>query len=237
MAATTGDSNKLQVLVPGDIGFIGSHCIIELINAGYEPIVVDNLSNFSIVCLQRVEQIVGCRIINYKIDCLDLEGLRDIFKKHSTYAIMNFAAWKSVDESVEKPVLYYKNNVGYLLNLLTVLFVFFFKPINHDFLTIVYGSPKYLSFDEKHPYIGDSITNPYGKNLIGEGPIGRPNNLMPYVAQVAVGRLLHMNVTGTDHDTPDGTGIRDYIHVVDMTTGHIACMNKFKENSSLQTYL
>ncbi|CAF1290511.1 unnamed protein product [Rotaria sordida] len=141
MAATTGDSNKLQVLVPGDIGFIGSHCIIELINAGYEPIVVDNLSNFSIVCLQRVEQIVGCRIINYKIDCLDLEGLRDIFKKHSTYAIMNFAAWKSVDESVEKPVLYYKNNVA-----------------------IVYGSPKYLSFDEKHPYIGDSITNPYGKS-------------------------------------------------------------------------
>lgn len=116
----SSDQNKLQVLVPGGVGFIGSHCVIELVNAGYEPIVIDNLSNSSIECLKRVEQIVGRKITNYIVDCLDLEGLRDVFKKHSFYAIINFAALKSVGESVQKPVLYYKNNVGALINLLTV---------------------------------------------------------------------------------------------------------------------
>ncbi|CAF2748653.1 unnamed protein product [Rotaria sp. Silwood2] len=271
MAATADDSNKLQVLVPGGIGFIGSHCVIELINGGYEPIVVDNLSNSSIICLQRVEQIVGRKITNYKIDCLDLESLRDVFKKHSIFAVMNFAALKSVGESVEKPVLYYKNNVGCLLNLLTCMEEFNVKNILFSSSATVYGAPKYLPLDEKHPCIGDAITNPYGKSkyvcehilkdtaiahpdwniiilryfnpvgahesgLIGENPIGKPNNLMPYVAQVAVGRLPHVNVTGTDYDTPDGTGVRDYIHVVDLATGHLACMKKFKENCGLQIY-
>ncbi|CAF4271366.1 unnamed protein product [Rotaria sp. Silwood2] len=259
------DSNKLQVLVPDGIGFIGSHCVIELINAGYEPIVVDNLSNSSIVCLQRVEQIVGCKITNYKIDCLDLESLRDVFKRHSIFAIMNFAAMKSV----EKPVLYYKNNVGSLLKLLTCMKEFNIKNFLFSSSATVYGAPNYLPLDEKYPWIGDAITNPYGKSkyvcehilkdrgiahpdwniiilryfnpvgahesgLIGEDPIGKPNNLMPYVAQVTVGRLPHMNVTDTDYDTPDGTDVRDYIHVVDLATGHIACMKKFKENCGLQ---
>lgn len=133
---TTETEDKRQVLVPGGVGFIGSHCVIELINAGYEPIVIDNLSNssigtgilkilkecntFIVDCLKRVEKITGRKITNYKVDCLDIENLRDVFKKHSIYAIINFAALKSVGESVQKPVLYYKNNVGALINLLTV---------------------------------------------------------------------------------------------------------------------
>ncbi|CAF3952608.1 unnamed protein product, partial [Rotaria sp. Silwood1] len=118
MTAATGDQKKQYVLVPGGAGFIGSHCVIELITAGYIPIVVDNEHNSSAECLKRVEQITGCQIINYKIDCLDIENLRNIFKKYLIYAIINCAALKSVGESVQKPILYYKNNIGCLLNLL-----------------------------------------------------------------------------------------------------------------------
>jgi len=178
---------------------------------------------------------------------------------------------KSVGESVEKPVLYYKNNVGALLNLLTCMEEFNVKNFIFSSSATVYGKPQYLPLDEKHPCVGDAITNPYGKSkyvcehvlkdtciahpdwniillryfnpvgahesgLIGEDPVGRPNNLMPYVAQVAVGRLPHVNITGTDYDTPDGTGVRDYIHVVDLVIGHIAAMQKFKENCGLKIY-
>ena len=170
-----------EVLVPGGVGFIGSHCVIELVKAGYVPIVVDNLSNSSIGkrrrgielnwieiygldCLKRVEKITGTTITNYQVDCLDLEALRNVFKKHSIYAIINFAALKSVGESVEKPVLYYKNNVGALINLLTCMEEFNVKNFIFSSSATVYGKPQYLPLDEKHPCEGDAITNPYGKS-------------------------------------------------------------------------
>jgi len=117
------DSGKRNVLVPGGAGYIGSHCVIELVQAGYEPIVIDNESNASLECLKRIEKITGTKLIYYKLDCLDLDGLRNIFRKHSIYAIVNCAALKSVGESVEKPVLYYRNNIGSLMNLLTVSWI------------------------------------------------------------------------------------------------------------------
>ncbi|CAF1493710.1 unnamed protein product [Rotaria sp. Silwood1] len=265
MTAATGDQKKQYVLVPGGAGFIGSHCVIELITAGYTPIVVDNEHNSSVECLKRVEQITGCQIINYKIDCLDIENLRNIFKKYLIYAIINCATLKSVGESVQKPILHYKNNIGCLLNLLTCMEEFNVKNFLFSSSATVYGTPKYLPFDEKHPCIGDAITNPYGKSilkdtivahpewniiilryfnpvgahktgLIGEDPIGKPNNLMPYIAQVAVDRLLYVNIFGTDYDTSDGTGVRDYIHVVDVAIGHIAAMKQFEMNLWFKSY-
>ncbi|CAF1458766.1 unnamed protein product [Rotaria sp. Silwood1] len=236
MTAATGDQKKQYVLVPGDAGFIGSHCVIELITAGYAPIIVDNEHNSSAECLKRVERITGCQIINYKIDCLDIENLRNIFKKYLIYAIINCAALKSVGESVQKPILYYKNNIGCLLNLLTCMEEFNVKNFLFSSSATVYGTPKYLPLDEKHPCIGDAITNPYGKSLIGEDPIGKRNNLMPYIAQVAVGRLPYVNIFGTDYDTSDGTGVREYIHVVDVAIGHIAAMKQFEMNCGLKIY-
>ncbi|CAF4554438.1 unnamed protein product [Rotaria sp. Silwood2] len=162
MTATTGDQKKQYVLVPGGAGFIGSHCVIELITVGYTPIVVDNECNSSAECSKRVEQITGCQIIDYKIDCLDLENLRNIFKKYSIYAIINCAALKAVDESVQKPILYYKNNIGCLLNLLTCMEEINVKNFLFSSSATIYGIPKYLPLDEKHPCIGDAITNPYG---------------------------------------------------------------------------
>ncbi|CAF1302983.1 unnamed protein product [Rotaria sp. Silwood1] len=263
------DQKKQYVLVPGGAGFIGSHCVIELITAGYAPIVVDNEHNSSAECLKRVEQITGCQIINYKIDCLDLENLRNIFKKYLIYAIINCAALKSVGESVQKSILYYKNNIGCLLNLLTCMEEFNVKNFLFSSSATVYGTPKYLPLDEKHPCIGDAITNPYGKSkyicehilkdtivahpewniillryfnpvgahktgLIGKDPIGKSNNLMPYIAQIAVGRLPYGNIFGTHYDTSDGTGVRDYIHVVDVAIGHIAAMKQFEMNCGLK---
>ncbi|CAF0908213.1 unnamed protein product [Adineta steineri] len=269
--ATSDKPNKRQVLVPGGAGYIGSHCVIELVKDGYEPIILDNESNSSIECIKRIQQIVGCDIISYKIDCLDLESLRDIFRKHSIYAIIHCAALKAVGESVQKPILYYRNNIGSLLNLLTCMEEFNVKNFIFSSSATVYGTPKYLPLDEKHPCIGDAIVNPYGKSkymcehilkdttvahpdwniiilryfnpvgahesgLIGESPIGKPNNLMPYIAQVIVGRLPHVNIYGTDYDTPDGTGVRDYLHVVDTATGHTAAMKKLEENCGLKIY-
>ncbi|CAF4470266.1 unnamed protein product, partial [Rotaria socialis] len=240
MKATSVDQRNQYVLIPGGAGFIGSNCVIELVTAGYTPIVLDNECNSSAECLRRVEQITGSKIINYKMDCLDLEGLRSIFKQYPIYAIINCAALKSVGESVEKPILYYNNNVGCLLNLVTCMEEFNVKNFILSSSATVYGPPKYLPIDEKHPCVGDDITNPYGKSkyicehilkdataahpewnvillryfnpigahktgLIGEDPIGRPNNLMPFIAQVAVGRLPYVNIFGTDYDTPDGT--------------------------------
>ncbi|CAF1136090.1 unnamed protein product [Rotaria sordida] len=271
MTEVSGDQKKQYILVPGGAGFIGSHCVIELVTAGYTPIAVDNECNSSRECLKRVEQITGCKIISYKIDCLDLESLRDIFKKYPIYAIINCAALKSVGESVQKPILYYKNNIGCLLNLLTCMEEFNVKNFLFSSSATVYGTPKYLPLDEKHPCIGDAITNPYGKSkyicehilkdtmvahpewniillryfnpvgahktgLIGENPIGKPNNLMPYIAQVVVGRLPYVNIFGTDYNTPDGTGVRDYIHVVDVAMGHIAAMKQFEINCGLKIY-
>ncbi|CAF4039182.1 unnamed protein product, partial [Rotaria sordida] len=234
-----GDQKKQYVLLPGGAGFIGSHCVIELITVGYTPIVVDNECNSSAECLKRVEQITGCQIIDYKIDSLDLENLRNIFKKYSIYATLNCATLKAVDESCMEE-----------FNVKNFLF---------SSSATVYGTPKYLPLDEKHPCIGDAITNPYDTiiaqsewniillryfnpvgahktGLIGENPIGKPNNLMSYIAQVAVGRLPYVSIFGTDYDTPDGTSVRDYIHVVHVAIGHIAAMKQFEMNCGLKIY-
>ncbi|CAF0789499.1 unnamed protein product [Didymodactylos carnosus] len=256
------NQQHLKILVPGGIGYIGSHCVIELVKVGYEPILVDNGCNSSLECLSRVEQIVGKKLIHYEIDILDVNQLERIFTEHTIFAILHLAALKSVGESIQKPLLYYRNNCMEKFGVKNFLF---------SSSATVYGSPQYLPLDEKHPCVGDQITNPYGKSKyvaehilkdasiahkdwnivilryfnpvgahesgkIGEDPVGTPNNLMPYVAQVAVGRLPHVNVMGTDYDTPDGTGVRDYIHVVDLAIGHVAAMNKFKENCGLKIY-
>ncbi|UJR31548.1 hypothetical protein I4U23_019035 [Adineta vaga] len=269
--ATSENQKKRQVLVPGGAGYIGSHCVVELVKDGYQPIILDNGSNSSSECIKRLEQIVGCEIISYKIDCLDLERLRDVFKEQSIYAVIHCAALKSVGESVQKPVLYHRNNVGSLINLLTCMEEFNVKNFVFSSSATVYGIPKYLPLDEKHPCTGDAIVNPYGKSkyicehilrdtinahsdwniiilryfnpvgahesgLIGEDPIGKPNNLMPYLAQVAIDRLSHLNIYGTDYDTPDGTGVRDYLHVVDVATGHTAAMKKLEENCGFKIY-
>lgn len=242
-----------------------------MIKAGYEPIVIDNGCNSSKECAKRIEQITGSSLISYTVDCLNLDALREIFRKHSIHAIIHCAAVKSVAQSVEKPIFYYRNNVGCLLNLLMCMEEFNVKNFVFSSSATVYGAPQYLPLDEKHPCVGDTIANPYGKSkymcehvlkdavkahsdwnviilryfnpvgahesgLIGEDPVGRPNNLMPFIAQVAVGRFSHVNVMGTDYETPDGTGVRDYIHVVDLAVGHIAAMKKLDENCGLQVY-
>ena len=252
----------MSILVTGGAGFIGSHTCVELLNAGYEVVVVDNLYNASKKALERVEQITGKKVTFYEADILDRDALNAIFDKEQVESVIHFAGYKAVGESVRKPIEYYYNNITGTLILCDVMRKHNVKNIVFSSSATVYGDPAFIPITEECPK--GKITNPYGQTkgmleqvltdifvsdpewrvvllryfnpigahksgLIGEDPKGIPNNLVPYVAQVAIGKLKCLGVFGNDYDTHDGTGVRDYIHVVDLAKGHVAAIQKVEK--------
>lgn len=246
------------ILVTGGCGYIGSHTVLELLNRNYEVIVVDNFSNSSYESLRRVQKITGKEVVFYEENIANEDGMDKIFSAHKIDAVIHFAAYKAVGESVKLPLKYYENNISGTVGLLKIMQKHNVKKIIFSSSATVYGDPERLPLDETCRL---STTNPYGSTklmmemimqdlhkadnewniillryfnpvgahesgLIGEDPKGIPNNLMPYVAQVASGKLACINVFGGDYDTPDGTGVRDYIHVVDLALGHIAAIEQ-----------
>ena len=259
----------MTILVTGGAGFIGSHTCVELLNAGYEVVVVDNLYNASEKALERVEQITGKSLKFYKVDLLDAPALTKVFDEEKIDAVIHFAGLKAVGESVAKPLDYYHNNITGTLILCDVMRKHGVKNIIFSSSATVYGDPAFIPITEECPK--GKITNPYGQTkgmleqiltdlhvadpewnvillryfnpigahksgLIGENPKGIPNNLLPYVAQVAVGKLKCLGVFGNDYDTPDGTGVRDYIHVVDLAIGHVKAIDKLKDKEGVSIY-
>lgn len=258
----------MKVLVTGGTGYIGSHTVVELINAGHETVVVDNLVNSSPKSLERVEEITGVRPVFYEGDIRDEELLDRIFSDEKPDAVIHFAGLKAVGESTQKPLLYYDNNLCGTLALLNAMDRAGCRNIIFSSSATVYGKPETVPIREDFP---TSVTNPYGRTklmieemlrdiyaadnrwnvillryfnpigahksgLIGEDPNGIPNNLVPYISKVAIGALDHVNVFGDDYDTKDGTGVRDYIHVVDLAIGHVKAIDKIKEDPGLKTY-
>ena len=259
----------MSILVAGGAGYIGSHTCVELLNAGYEVVVVDNLYNSSEEALKRVETITGKAVTFYQVDLLDKPALDDVFKKESISSVINFAGLKAVGESVRKPLEYYHNNITGTLNLCDVMRNHGVKNIIFSSSATVYGDPAFVPITEECPE--GQITNPYGQTkgmleqiltdlhvadpewnvvllryfnpigahesgLIGEDPKGIPNNLVPYIAQVAVGKLERLGVFGNDYPTHDGTGVRDYIHVVDLAKGHVKALKKLTPGSGVSIY-
>ena len=222
----------MAILVTGGAGFIGSHTVVELQNAGYDVVVLDNLSNASDKSLQRVEKITGKPVTFYKADILDREALEEIFTKEKIDSCIHFAGLKAVGESVVKPWEYYNNNIAGTLTLVDVMRKHNCKNIIFSSSATVYGDPEWNVILLRY-------FNPIGAHksgLIGENPNGVPNNLMPYITQVAVGKLKQLGVFGNDYDTPDGTGVRDYIHVVDLAVGHVKALKKIQEKAGLCIY-
>ena len=259
----------MTILVTGGAGYIGSHTCVDLLEAGYDVVVVDNLSNSSEEALRRVEQIAKRPVTFYKADILDREAIRAILEKENVDAVIHFAGLKAVGESVEKPLEYYTTNIAGTLVLLEEMKKANVKNIIFSSSATVYGSPAEMPITEACPK--GTCTNPYGwskwmieqmlmdvytadpswnvmllryfnpigahaSGLIGEDPKGIPNNLLPYVAQVAIGKLKEVGVFGNDYDTPDGTGVRDYIHVVDLANGHVKALEQIKKNAGLKVY-
>ena len=259
----------MAILVTGGAGYIGSHTVVELQNAGYDVVVLDNLSNASEKALDRVSKITGKPVKFYKADILDRDALNDIFDKETIESCIHFAGLKAVGESVVKPWEYYENNIAGTLTLVDVMRKHNVKNIIFSSSATVYGDPAQIPITEECPK--GQCTNPYGwtksmleqvltdiqkadtewnvmllryfnpigahkSGTIGENPNGIPNNLMPYITQVAVGKLKELGVFGNDYDTPDGTGVRDYIHVVDLARGHVKAIEKFKENKGVLIY-
>ena len=261
--------NKI-ILVTGGAGYIGSHACVELLNAGYKVVVVDNLSNSKVESLARVKEITGKAPIFYEADICDKSTLIEIFSKHNISAVMHFAGLKAVGESCKMPLKYYKNNVYGSLILTEVMEEFNVKNMIFSSSATVYGEPDTVQYTEDLPVYG--ATNPYGKSkaiiedilkdlpvadklagslngwniillryfnpigahesgLIGEDPNGIPNNLIPYVSQVAVGKLDQVSIFGDDYPTQDGTGVRDYIHVVDLVKGHLKALQLIESGS------
>ena len=258
----------MNVLLTGGAGYIGSHTAVECLAAGHEVVVFDNLSNSSPKSLERVAQIVGKPVTFVQGDIRDRAALQRLFADHPVDAVVHFAGLKAVGESVEKPLLYYDNNIAGSIALFEEMAASGVKAVVFSSSATVYGDPATVPITEDFPL---SATNPYGwsklfieqmlrdvaradagwnvallryfnpvgaheSGLIGEDPRGIPNNLMPYVAQVAVGRRPHLNVFGGDYPTPDGTGVRDYIHVVDLARGHVAALNKLLQLGGVQTW-
>lgn len=258
----------MKILVTGGAGYIASHTNLELLNAGYDVVAVDNLSNSSSESIRRVEKLTGKKITFYENDILNKEALINIFKQENIDAVIHFAGLKAVGESCKIPLKYYKNNVAGTVNLLEVMEMFNVKNLVFSSSATVYGDPKTVPITEDFPL---SATNPYGRSKlmiedilrdlyasdkewniailryfnpigahesgeIGEDPNGIPNNLVPYIAKVALGVLDKIYVYGNDYDTPDGTGVRDYIHVVDLAIGHIKAIEKLMEKPGLVTY-
>lgn len=259
----------MTILVTGGAGFIASHTNVELLQEGYDVIVMDNLCNSSKESLARVEQITGKKIKFYETDMRDIEGLETIFAENRIDVIIHFAGLKAVGESCEKPYEYYDNNITGTLNIIRMMKKYDVKKIVFSSSATVYGEPEVVPITEDSPVGG--VTNPYGRTkfmleeilrdiqkadnsfdvallryfnpigahesgLIGEAPNGIPNNLLPYVAKVAAGVLEKVNVFGDDYPTPDGTGVRDYIHVVDLAKGHVSAVKKLMENPGLVIY-
>ena len=259
----------MAILVTGGAGYIGSHTVVELQNAGYDVVVLDNLSNASEKSLERVEKITGKPVKFYKADILDREALEEIFTKESIDSCIHFAGLKAVGESVQKPWEYYNNNITGTLTLVDVMRKHNVKNIIFSSSATVYGDPAIIPITEECPK--GQCTNPYGwtksmleqvlmdmqkadpewnvillryfnpigahkSGTMGENPNGIPNNLMPYITQVAVGKLKELGVFGNDYDTPDGTGVRDYIHVVDLAIGHVKALKKIEEKAGLCVY-
>ncbi len=246
----------MKVLLTGGAGYIGSHTCVELLNNDYEVVIADNFDNASEKVIDRIEKITGKNVEVHKIDVADKEALRELFSKCNIEAVIHFAGYKAVGESVAKPLMYYRNNLDTTLTLLEVMSEFNVKKIVFSSSATVYGVPKVVPLKEGMP---TSCTNPYGwtklfneqiltdatvaddelsvvllryfnpigaheSGLIGESPNGIPNNLMPYITQVAVGKREKLGVFGDDYDTHDGTGVRDYIHVVDLANGHLKAL-------------
>ena len=259
----------MAILVTGGAGYIGSHTVVELQNAGYDVVVLDNLSNASEKALDRVSKITGKPVKFYKADILDRDALNNIFDKETIESCIHFAGLKAVGESVVKPWEYYENNIAGTLTLADVMRKHNVKNIIFSSSATVYGDPAQIPITEECPK--GQCTNPYGwtksmleqvltdiqkadpewnvmllryfnpigahkSGTIGENPNGIPNNLMPYITQVAVGKLKELGVFGNDYNTPDGTGVRDYIHVVDLAKGHVKALKKIGENPGLAIY-
>ena len=257
------------ILVTGGAGYIGSHTCVELLEAGYEVVVVDNLCNSSEESLRRVEKITGKQVKFYEADIADRTKMRKIFEENDIFGVIHFAGLKAVGESVQKPLEYYQNNISGTLNMCEVMREQGVKNIIFSSSATVYGDPETVPITEACPK--GQCTNPYGwtksmleqmltdiqkaddewnvillryfnpigahkSGLMGEDPNGIPNNLMPYVMKVAIGELPHVNVFGDDYATPDGTGVRDYIHVVDLAVGHVKAVQKIEENPGVKVY-
>lgn len=251
-----------MILVTGGMGYIGSHTVVELLKETDQIVVVDNFSNSKPEVQKRLKQITGKEVVVYPVDCCDKVAMRSIFERHSFEAVIHFAGYKAVGESVEKPISYYRNNIDSTLVLLELMQDFGVKSLVFSSSATVYGDPEIVPIPESSRL---SCTNPYGRTklfieeilrdacvadptlsvallryfnpigahhsgLIGEDPSGIPNNLMPYITQVAVGKRSHLNVFGSDYGTPDGTGVRDYIHVVDLAIGHVKALGYLKSN-------
>ena len=258
----------MKILVTGGAGYIGSHTAVELLNAGHEVVIIDNLENSNRKAVERVEQITGRKVCFYENDVRNRAALEQIFTAHNIDWVIHFAGLKAVGESVEKPLEYYDNNIGSTLTLLETMKKFGVKRIVFSSSATVYGTPERLPLDEECRTGG--TTNPYGTSkymqelilrdvytsdnewtvvllryfnpvgahesgLIGEDPKGIPNNLTPYIAKVAIGELKEIGVFGNDYPTPDGTGVRDYIHVVDLAKGHVAAIRELKK-AGVYTY-
>ncbi|MGL0949059.1 UDP-glucose 4-epimerase GalE [Vibrio vulnificus] len=258
----------MNILVTGGSGYIGSHTCIQMIEAGMTPIILDNLYNSKLLVLDRIEQVTGVRPAFYQGDIRDSEILQHVFAQHDIQGVIHFAGLKAVGESVEKPLMYYDNNVSGTLNLVREMDKAGVKSLIFSSSATVYGDPASVPIRESFP---TSATNPYGRSklmveecltdfhkanpdwsitllryfnpvgahesgLLGEDPQGIPNNLLPFVAQVAVGRREKLGVFGDDYPTPDGTGVRDYIHVIDLADGHLAALNKVGQQAGLHIF-
>ena len=260
----------MAILVTGGAGFIGSHTSVELLNAGKEIVIVDNFSNSNPKTIEAIKKITGKEFKFYEINYLDREKLEKVFEENEIDAVLNFAGYKAVGESVEKPIMYYENNISGALVLLDTMKKYGVKKFVFSSSATVYGEPERIPLTEDCKTGG--TTNPYGTSklfieqilkdlynsdntwdiailryfnpvgahesaLIGEEPKGIPNNLMPYIVRVAKGTLKELSVFGNDYNTPDGTGVRDYIHVVDLALGHLKALEKLdKEGSGLYIY-
>ena len=258
----------MKVLVTGGAGYIGSHTCLQLLQAGYEVVVVDNLSNSSPEALARVQRLAGRELVFCEVDIRDLQGLRRVFAEHCIDGVVHFAGLKAVGESVREPLRYYENNVEGTLKLCQAMQEAGVFRLVFSSSATVYGDPATVPIREDFPL---SATNPYGRSKlmieeilrdlrvsdprwnivllryfnpvgahesgqIGEDPRGIPNNLMPYISQVAVGKLAELSVFGGDYPTVDGTGVRDYIHVVDLADGHLKALDKLSRDSGLFVY-
>ncbi len=258
----------MKILVTGGTGYIGSHTVVEIINEGDEVVIVDNFYNSDPEVLNRIEKITGIMPKFYEVDILDREGLTKVFEDNKIDAVVHFAGLKAVGESVEKPLMYYRNNVSGTVVLCEVMASHGVKKMVFSSSATVYGMNNEAPFVETMP---TSTTNPYGESklmiehiltdlqnsdpewsiallryfnpigahesgLIGEDPSGIPNNLMPYITQVAVGKRDELSVFGSDYETHDGTGVRDYIHVVDLAVGHLKAITKIMEDNNTHIY-
>lgn len=258
----------MQILITGGAGYIGSHACVELLEAGYEIVVVDNFVNSKPAVLKRIEEITGRRFRFYKVDIRDREGLRKVFDENEIGAVVHFAGLKAVGESVAYPLAYYHNNVAGTIVLCQVMQEYGVKKMVFSSSATVYGHPDKVPIKEDFPL---KPVNPYGRTKfmieeilkdvyeadntwgisllryfnpvgahssgrIGEDPNGIPNNLMPYITQVAVGKREKLNVFGGDYPTPDGTGVRDYIHVVDLAKGHLLALEKVIRERGVSVY-